>query len=48
MRQGLDLVRAVDKLIECGDGVGERLKRIESRLARLEIQVSDLYGRLKT
>ena len=45
MPQGLDLVRAVDKLIEWGDAVDKRLKRIESTLARLENAIQDLYGR---
>jgi hypothetical protein len=39
MPQGLDLVRAVDKLIEWGNAVDKRLKRIESTVARLESQV---------
>jgi hypothetical protein len=43
--QGLDLVHAVDRLIEWGDLVDKRLRRIESTLARLESQVQDLYGR---
>jgi hypothetical protein len=45
--QGLDLVHAVDKLIEWGDQVDRRLRRIESTLARLESQISDLYARVK-
>jgi hypothetical protein len=45
--QGLDLVHAVDKLIEWGDQVDKRLKRIESALARLESEVRALYARLK-
>jgi hypothetical protein len=45
--QGLDLVHAVDKLIEWGDQVDKRLRRIESTLARLESEVRDLYSKLK-
>lgn len=45
--QGLDLVHAVDKLIEWGDQVDKRLKRIESTLARLESAIQDLYGRVR-
>jgi hypothetical protein len=47
MTQGLDLVVAVDRLIEWGDQVDKRLKRIESTLARLENQIQDLYVRVR-
>ena len=47
MPQGLDLVIAVDRLIEWGDQVDKRLRRIESTLARLENQIQDLYARVR-
>jgi hypothetical protein len=45
--QGLDLVHAVDKLIEWGDQVDKKLKHLETTLARLEGEVRALYARLK-
>lgn len=45
--QGLDLVHAVDKLIEWGEQVDRRLKAQDTIIADLQAEIQNLYARLK-